>query len=132
MSDFAPTPGWERIVPRYLVVRAVSPPSRARYRDEKPFTTMGDNDCWQYCGDKPIAAGTEIESMSWPHSSFRPLNFSGQKVLAFYLGALRSRLPLSPWHEGAVRLDNGMSDAPQIFDVRPPQIRGVDMRGNAA
>jgi hypothetical protein len=130
MPHFEPVPGWETIVPIYRARRAVRPATKARYRAERPFTTMDDNDSWQY-GERSIAAGEIVETKAWPHPSFDPLNYSAQKTLAFFNGALRSRLPVSPWHGGQVRLDNGLSDAPMKFDIRPPQIRGMDMSGSS-
>jgi hypothetical protein len=127
MTNFQPTPGWDREVPRFRVTCDVRPPTRDRYRTEPPFTTMADNDCWQYA-DRPYESGETIETTAWPHASFMPLNFSAQKVLAFFNGALQSRLTLSPWHEGRVRLDNGLSDAPMIFDVTPPQVKPMNLR----
>jgi hypothetical protein len=121
MSNFigdnsALSPGWETQVPIYQVTRDVQPPTRARYRTEKPFTTMADNDCWQYA-ERPYQRGETVQTTSWPHPSFRPLNCSAEKVLAFFNGAMKSRLTRSPWHDGRVRLDNGISDAPSQIDI---------------
>jgi hypothetical protein len=126
-TDNLPPLGWEREIPKYRATRAVHPSPNKRFKLEKPFSSCSDNDCWQYA-ERSVAAGEVITTTAWPHQSFRPLNFAAEKVLAFFNGALRSRLTLSPWHAGAVRLDNGMSDAPAIFDVRPPQIKPVDLR----
>jgi hypothetical protein len=127
MSNFEQSPGWEREIPKYRASRALGPALKARWRAEPPFTTLGDNDCWQY-GTQEIEAGEIISTTQWPHASFRPMNYSAEKVLAFFNGATKSRLPRAPWHEGRIRLDNGISDAPMMFDVRPPQIRPVDLR----
>jgi hypothetical protein len=72
-------------------------------------------------------AREEFESRDWPHASFMPMTFSAEKVLAFYNGAMKSRLPRSPWHEGRVRLDNGFSNMPQIV-VEPPQVKPMNLR----
>ena len=97
---------WELTVPKYRVTRDVRPAERARYRLETPFSTVFDSSVWQYA-DRVYAASEIIESKAWPHESFQALNFSAEQVLAFFNGALKSRLPLSPWHENRVRLDNG-------------------------
>jgi hypothetical protein len=127
MTNFQPTPGWEREIPKYRVARSLQPSPKARFRFEPPFSMIWDSDVWQY-GDRPVTTGEIIETTSWPHASFWPLNCSAEKVLAFFNGALRSRLSISPWHEGRVRLDNGLSDAPMIFDVTPPQVKPVNLR----
>src|SRR6266850_4819663 len=107
MPNFEQVAGWEKEIPKYRVVRPVSPPSRARYRDEKPFSTMADSDCWQYA-DRFYAADEIVSTTAWCHPSFEPLNFSAQQVLAFFKAEMKSRLPQSPWFDGQVRLSNGL------------------------
>jgi len=126
MSNFigdqpAPPPGWEREVPKYRATREIRPAEKARFRTEPPFETIFDNDVWQY-GERPVARGDEIETTSWPHPSFRPQNYSAARVLSFFNSAMKSRLTPSPWHEGRIRLTNGLSDAPPIV-VRAQQIK---------
>jgi hypothetical protein len=80
---------------------------------------MYSNDEWQY-GEKPIAAGEEIETQAWPHPTFRPLNHSAAKVLDFFTTRQRSRMPLSPWRNGKIDLDDGLAGP-----VQPTIIGGV-------
>jgi hypothetical protein len=113
-----PPLGWEREVPKYRVRRDLLPAERDRYRFESPFD-MGER--WQY-GTRAIKAGEIIETKDWPHASFIPLNYGAERVLAFFNTAIKSRMTNSPWHFGALRLDDGMSGpiVPAI-DVPPPQ-----------
>jgi hypothetical protein len=121
-TDNLPPPGWERETPKYRASRDLRPAQKPRYRSETPFSGGSENDVWQY-GERPVKASEIIETTEWPHASFRPLNYSAQKVWDFFNSAMKSRLTRSPWYGDAVRLDNGLSDAPAIFDVRPPQVR---------
>jgi hypothetical protein len=121
-----PPEGWELTVPKYRVARDVRPAERPRYRLEPPFSTILDPDIWQYA-ERAYAASEIIESKAWPHESFQPLNYSAEQVLSFFKGALRSRLPTTPWYENRVRLDNGLS-GPATPDVRPPQVKPMDLR----
>jgi hypothetical protein len=93
----APPSGWECEVPKYRVVRDLTPAPKARYRFEKPFTEISDNNVWQYA-ERVYEAGEVIESTNWPHPTLWPLNYSAEKVLEFFNGALKSRLPVSPWY----------------------------------
>lgn len=123
-----PPLNWEREIPRYRATRDLQPSPNARHRHEPPLATIFDNNVWQH-GEKPLARGDEITTTQWPHSSFRPLNFSAQQVLAFFNGVMKSRLPRSPWYAGQVRLDNGLSGGViGLADVRPPQIQPMNLR----
>jgi hypothetical protein len=123
-----PPPGWEFIVPRYRLTRDLQPASRARYRFEPPFESMSDNSSWQF-GEHPLEAGDIIESKSWPHPSFHPQNYSAERVLSYFIGAMKSRLPLSPFRGDRIVLADGISGAlpvdvraapkPAPFDTRP-------------
>jgi hypothetical protein len=116
-STTPPAPaGWERVIPIYKVVRSLRPASRPRYLHEPPFESMSDNDCWQY-GDRFYAAGEEIESMAWPHPSMRAQNYSAERVHSYFLGAMKSRLPLSPFRGDRIVLADGISGALPV-DVR--------------
>jgi hypothetical protein len=121
---------WQYEKPRYLVTRDLQPAQRERYRSEPPFSEMAP-DTWQF-GERFYAAGETVETTAWPHASMTPLTFSAQKILEFFKAEMKSRLPQSPWHGGQVRLGNGLTQAPAIFDVKPPQIQAVNLRGSAA
>jgi hypothetical protein len=123
-----PPPGWTREVPRYRVTRDLQPAAKPRFRFETPFAGgVGTEASWQY-GERALKASEEIETREWPHPSFFPLNYSAGKVLDFFNGAMKSRLPRSPWHEGRVRLDDGVSNAPGIVDIRPPRVQPMNLR----
>jgi hypothetical protein len=119
--------GWEFEVPRYRVTRDLKPAQKARFRFEPPFSETWESDCWQY-GEKPLTCGAEISTTDWPHSSMRPLNFSAEKVLAFFNGAMKSRLTVSPWHGDQVRLDNGLSNVPMLTEVKSPKLQPMNLR----
>lgn len=82
MTDSEPE-GWQFEVPRYRATRALRPAEKARYRSESPFSTIFENDVWQY-GEQPIATGEIIETKSWPHPSFYPLNYSAGPRAGFF------------------------------------------------
>jgi hypothetical protein len=112
-----PPANWEREVPKYRASRDLLPAQKARFRSEPPFAETWQSDIWQY-GERAVATGETIETTEWPHASFRPLNFSAEKVLSFFNSAMKSRLPRSPWFNGQVRLDNGLSGPTEIDIAR--------------
>jgi hypothetical protein len=124
----APHPGWERIVPRYRLSRGVHPSPNSRHRLEPPFSFLSDNDCWQY-GERTIRGGEEIQTTAWPHPTFTALNFSARKLLEFFNGAMKSRLPKSPWRDGRVYLEDGISGTlpgtPVTPRIQPTNLRPV-------
>jgi hypothetical protein len=126
-----PPLNWERETPKYRASRDVHPAPRARYRDEPPFSTISDNDCWQYA-EREIKAHEEISTREWPHPSFRALNYSAGRVLEFFTTRTKSRLARSPWSGDRIRLDDGLSFDLITFDVSPPQAQtkpqAVDLR----
>jgi hypothetical protein len=127
-STTPPPPlNWDREIPRYKVVRSLRPASRPRYRTEPPFESMSDNDCWQY-GDRFYASGEELESFAWPHASMRGLTFGAEKILAFYINTMKSRLALAPWHQGRIRLESGIGGSPVLTDVKSPKPEQFDTR----
>jgi hypothetical protein len=71
-----------------------------------------------------------IETTSWPHPSFQPLNYSAEEVPAYLNSATKSRLTLSPWHGGGLRLENGLSGAMPTV-VRPLQLKPANLRPEA-
>jgi hypothetical protein len=100
--------GWQFEVPRYRATRDLKPATKNRFRFETPFASLADSSEWQY-GERPFEAGEIIESQSWPHPSFFPLNDSARKVLEFFKTRQKSRLPLSPWRGGRIALDEGLT-----------------------
>lgn len=105
-------PGWEREVPKYKAARDIHPSPNRRHRFEPPFASVSDSDVWQY-GEKPLASREEIETCSWPHPSFQPLNYSAVKVLDFFTSRQKSRLSLSPWRDDRLVLDDGLTGPTQ-------------------
>jgi hypothetical protein len=90
------TQRWDREIPRYRVTRAVHPAPRSRLLTEPPLSQISDDDCWQYA-TKKLAAGETIETTSWPHQSFAPINESARRIHIFFLTGDKARMPLSPW-----------------------------------
>jgi hypothetical protein len=118
-----PPRDWEREVPRYRVGRAVYPSPNSRHRHEAPFSSFSDGAVWQQA-DRPHAVGEVIESTEWPHPMFSPLNYSAKRVLEFFGTSQRSRLQRSPWHDGRVRLSDGLGGPlPQIKAPKPEPVR---------
>jgi hypothetical protein len=109
MSGFSDAPSnWQTETPRYRATRDVHPSSKSRHRFEPPFSTIWDSDVWQYA-EKEIAAFEEIVTQSWPHPSFRPLNYSAGRVLDFFNSRMKSRLPRAPFRGNRIELDDGLS-----------------------
>jgi hypothetical protein len=122
-----PPPGWQFEVPRYRLTKDLQPAQKARFRHEPPFSETWESDVWQY-GEHSLKAKDEITTTAWPHASMRPLTYSAEKILAFYIGGMKSRLTVSPRLNGQVRLDNGFSNVPVLADVRPPQVPPFNSR----
>jgi hypothetical protein len=119
--NLVPSPGWEKEIPKYKATRAVHASPNARHRLEPPFASSSDNDCWQYAEQgQEVAAGTEISTKLWPHPSWRALNRSAEEVLSFFNSRQRSRMPISPWRNGRIELDDGLSGP-----LQPTIIGGV-------
>lgn len=122
-SSNPPAPiGWEKIIPKYRVTRDLRPAERARFKLEPPFSTVLDSEIWQYSDRALYKANEEITTKSWPHPSMKPLNYSAERVLAFFNSRIKSRLATSPWHIDRLRLDDGLSGTIAVIDVpRPPR-----------
>ncbi|MCP3370775.1 hypothetical protein [Bradyrhizobium cajani] len=97
-------------VARYRVTTDLNPPRRPRHRLEPPFSSTTDNSMWQYA-DRPVRAGEVIESMHWPHPTMIGLNDAARAVLEFYKTRQKSRLPVSPYVGGRLRLSDGLEGA---------------------
>jgi hypothetical protein len=127
-SSTKPPPlNWAFEVPRYRIVRDLKPAEKNRFRFENPFSETSSNDSWQF-GDRHYEAGEEIESTCWPHPSMRALNYSAERVLAFFNSEMKSRLTVSPWHGGQVVLDNGLSNMPGIVNIKPRLPQPMNLR----
>jgi hypothetical protein len=118
MPSFSePIADWAREVPRYRATRSVHPSPNSRHRLEPVFSQMSDSSCYQFA-ERPITAGEIVETKSWPHPSFHPLNRSAEKVLAFFNSAPKSRLGMSPWRGDRISLEDGLSGgAPPKFKI---------------
>jgi hypothetical protein len=125
--DPPPPRDWQREVPKYKVLRDIEPVTVERMRSESPWQQCSDPNLWQY-GTRSVKAGEIIECKEWPHESFAPLNYAAKKVHEFFTTRQRSRMNRSPWIEGRVLLDDGMTfsnvsvaalrPAPPMVEVR--------------
>jgi hypothetical protein len=73
---------------------------------------MADDHTWQY-GLKAHAARETIETTSWPHPSFYPMNESARCIRDFFLTRDKARLLRSPWHGDRIdpRISKEMTNA---------------------
>jgi hypothetical protein len=101
-----PPPGWKRQTPQYRATRDLHPPALDRMRHDTPWASTMDENCWQYATG-PIADGDLVQTTSWPHESFEPLNYAAKQILNFFNMREKSRMQLSPWLNGEVRLETG-------------------------
>ena len=118
-----PPLNWRKEMPRYRVRIETRPAPKARFRFEPPFASQSDSDIWQY-GEKIWPAGSVIETDQWPCAgTFVPINYSAREVLNFFNSRQKSRLPRSPWADGRVRLDDGLSNPmPKITAPQPERV----------
>jgi hypothetical protein len=124
----SPPANWSREIPKYRVARDVFPCPNSRHRHEPPFSQILDGNCWQQA-DRIHHSGEVIQSTEWPHPTFQPRNYAARQVLAFFGSAPKSRLARSPWIDGQVRLDDGLSGAGPTFDqIAAPQLKPMDLR----
>ena len=108
IPDAAPR-GWQSQIPRYRVIRDTKPAEKHRFTLDRPFSQMSDATTWQY-GERLHKEDEVIESTEWPCAgTMTPLNFSAREVMRFFNLAQKSRLQRSPWRDGRVRLDDGLS-----------------------
>jgi hypothetical protein len=120
-----PPPGWDRTIPQYRASCDLNPAPKARFQFEPPFAVCYDGS-WQY-GTEPIKSGDIIETKSWPHPSFRPLNYSAGRVLDFFNLRMKSRMGLSPFRGDRIELNDGISGA-LSFEVKSPQVQPMNLR----
>jgi len=101
---------WRREVPKYRISRETKPAPKQRFRVEPPFTSGSESDVWQY-GERVHKAGEVIESTEWPNpGTMTPLNYSARQVMEFFTSRQKSRLGRTPWRDGKVFLDDGLSN----------------------
>jgi hypothetical protein len=121
-----PPSNWQYEMPKYRAIRAVHPSPNSRFRNEPPFASCSDNDCWQY-GTRILKAGEIIETGEWPHQSFFALNYSARKVLEFFRTRQKSRMQRSPWAGDRLRLDDGLTGN-LVVQAAAPQLQPMDLR----
>lgn len=102
--------GWDREVPRYKASIELRPPVYARYRYERPVSACSDTHEWQY-SEREYAAGSVIETTAWPSPSMVPLNETARQIREYFTSHQKSRLPISPWRDGKLHLDDGLTGA---------------------
>jgi len=108
-------PGWDKEIPRYRISVNLHPSPLARHRHEPPFVSSTESAQWQFA-ERPIAAGETIETTAWPHLSMQPLNESAKQTLNYFRDHMKSRLPQTPWRNGRLYLDDGLTGtAPTVF-----------------
>ena len=119
-----PPLNWKRTLPTYRIARETLPSPKERHRFELPFTSMSDASTWQY-SEKVHKPGEIIETTFWPNpGTMTALNFSARQVTEFFTTHQRSRLQLSPWADGQVRLDDGLSNPlPKILGSQVQPVR---------
>jgi hypothetical protein len=123
IPDTAPR-GWQSQIPRYRVVRETRPAEKHRFTLDRPFSQMSDASTWQF-GDRLYAANEVIETTEWPCAgTMFPINYSARRVMDFFNSSQKSRLQRSPWLDGRVRLEDGLSGSlPKIVG---PKVAPID------
>ena len=111
--------GWDREVPKYRAQIDLHPSPLARHRHEPPIAFSTDSQLWQFC-EKPVAAGDIVETTAWPHLSMQPLNDSAIAVRDYLRDHMKSRLQQTPWRQGRLNLDDGLTGTiPDAGVLRP-------------
>jgi hypothetical protein len=126
-TPIPPTPplNWRKEMPVYRVRVETRPAPKERFRFEPPFASQSDSDIWQY-GEKIWPANSVIQTDQWPCAgTFVPLNYSAREVLNYFTTHQKSRLPRSPWADGRVRLDDGLSNP--MPKIGLPKLPSVDL-----
>jgi hypothetical protein len=120
-----PPLNWRKEMPVYRVRVETRPAPKTRFRFEPPFAQIMDPSEWQY-GERVWPAGSVIATDQWPCAgTMIALNYSAREVLAFFGSAPKSRLARSPWFDGQVRLQDGLSSdgPPKIVAPQPEPVR---------
>lgn len=106
-----PPLNWRREIPKYRISGTTKPAPKERFRFEPPFSSASDASTWQY-GERTHEANEVIETTEWPNpGTMTPLNYAAKQVMEFFTTRQHSRLQRSPWVEGQLRLDDGLSGA---------------------
>jgi hypothetical protein len=104
---------WKRTIPKYRIERDTKPAPKERFKFEPPFSSGSESDVWQY-GERIHKAGEVIETTFWPNpGTMTPLNYSAREVMEFFTTRQKSRMTLSPWYDGQVRLADGIGGPTQ-------------------
>jgi hypothetical protein len=104
-----PPIGWRKEMPVYRVRAETRPALKSRFKFENPFAQIMDPSEWQY-GEKVWPAGSVIETDQWPCvGTFVPLNYSAREILFYFNGHQKSRMQRTPWRDGQVCLEDGIS-----------------------
>ena len=119
-----PPLNWRKEMPVYRVHVETRPAPKTRFRFETPFSQIMDPSEWQY-SERVWPAGSVIASDQWPNpGTMTPLNYSARQVMEFFTSRQKSRLPRTPWFDGQVRLDDGLSGPlPTIKAPQPEAVR---------
>jgi hypothetical protein len=120
-----PPLNWRREVPRYRITRETKPAPKDRFKFEPPFSQSTEADVWQY-GEKIWPAGSVVASTEWPNpGTMTPLNYSAKQVMEFFNSRQKSRLGRSPWRDGRVFLNDGLSN--KLPKIGVPQLQPADV-----
>jgi hypothetical protein len=120
-----PPLGWRKEIPLYRISRDTMPAPKERFKFEPPFSQQSDASIWQY-GERVHKAGEVIATDRWPNAgSMVPLNYSAAQILQFYTTHQKSRMQRSPWRDGQVFLDDGLSNP--LPKIGLPKLPSVEM-----
>jgi hypothetical protein len=120
-----PPLNWRREVPKFRISGPTKPAPKERFRFEPPFSSGSESDVWQY-GERVHKAGEVIQTTEWPNpGTMIPLNYSAKQVLEFFNSRQKSRLGRSPWRDGQVFLDDGLSNP--LPKIGVPKLPSVDL-----
>jgi hypothetical protein len=119
-----PPLNWRRELPRYRIGKLTKPAPKERFRFEPPFSSSSESDVWQF-GERVYKAGEVVETTEWPNpGTMTPLNYSAREVMEFFTTRQKSRLARTPWRDGRVFLDDGLSNPlPKIASPKPEPVR---------
>jgi hypothetical protein len=122
-----PPLNWRKEMPVYRVRAETRPAPKTRFRFEPPFAQIMDPSEWQY-GERVWPAGSVIATDQWPCAgTFVPLNYSAREVMEYFTSRQRSRLARSPFIDGQVRLEDGLSsDGPP--KIVAPKMAATDLQ----